>query len=801
MGTEKFLDNKHHITLDGILPDAKDLPRSFYKALLEAIPGSVFIIDANGRLVGWNNFARDVIFGQPEDRMKGADSFATVHPDDLPDIRRKFLTVLNSGVEVTTETRVIHPGKKGCEWRMAHGRRIMIDGEPFVLVIGIDITELKRVESELKENRLRLNQALTAARAGVWEWDLKSGKNVWSDELWELYGLKRESSPPTLELWIGSIHPEDRDKVFMAISAANKLEREINIEYRVTHADGSIHWLMSRGMPVRNDDGQVVRYIGTIIDITERRQTEDELGKSRAQLIFALEKSGIGWWDLDLLDHTTKRTLEHDRIFGYETLLPVWTYEMFLDHVVQEEREQVHRLHQEAKANKSDWSFECRIRRTDGEIRWIWVASGFMHDKAGNLRDQFGIVQDITERKREEQEREKLQSQLHQSQKMELIGQLAGGIAHDINNVLTAILGHTELVLDDVDDSSPFVDSLQQIHNSANRAAHLIHQLLAFARKQTMVPKILELDNAVGTLYPMLKRLIGEQIDFAWRPEGSHALIRIDPSQLDQIVTNLCVNARDSIAGSGTVSIETSVILVDEADCDAGHPCRTPEDYVMLSVIDNGCGIEKTVLPHIFEPFFTTKEVGKGTGLGLSTVYGIVKQNSGFIEVLTKPGQGTTFNVFLLRHIENEAKSVLNEKRKASGGRGKNILVVENEPDLLKLIRKVLEEDGYSVLSATTAEEAIRTAGKLKGQIDLLVTGAVFPDLNSVKLSKQLQKINPVIKILFMTGYAPAEIEKNKNSQDGVEFIRKPFEIKTFLSTVQKALSSAPTADNLPDKA
>jgi signal transduction histidine kinase len=236
---------------------------------------------------------------------------------------------------------------------------------------------------------------------------------------------------------------------------------------------------------------------------------------------------------------------------------------------------------------------------------------------------------------------------------MELTGQLAGGIAHDINNVLTAILGHTELVLDDINIDSPFIDSLRQIHNSANRAAHLIHQLLAFARKQTILPKILVLDDAVGTLYPMLQRLTGEQIDFAWNPEGSGALVHIDPSQPDQIVTNLCDNERDAIAGTGKVSIDTSVILVDEATCNAGHPCRTPGNYVRLSVTDNGFGIENTVLPHIFEPFFTTKEVGKGTGLGLSTVYGIIKQNNGYIDCLTKSGKGTTFHVYLLLHSEN----------------------------------------------------------------------------------------------------------------------------------------------------
>ena len=282
--------------------------------------------------------------------MQGIDPFASIHPDDVGCITKKFLDVLMQGVEETAETRVIHNGKTDYEWRLTHGKRIMIDGEPFVLVIGIDINELKRVETELEKNRLQLNQALVAARAGIWEWDLKSGKNFWSDELWDMYGLKREGTQASHELWISTIHHEDCEKALKVVTEAVTNESDVNIEYRVTHPDGSLHWLMSRGMPVKDNDGLVVRYIGTIIDITERRQTEDELRKNRAQLIFALEKSGIGWCDLDLLNNTTKRTLEHDRIFGYESLLPHWTYEIFLDHVVPEDRDLVNRLYQEAKA-------------------------------------------------------------------------------------------------------------------------------------------------------------------------------------------------------------------------------------------------------------------------------------------------------------------------------------------------------------------------------------------------------------------------------------------------------------------
>ncbi|NTW52625.1 MAG: PAS domain-containing protein [Chlorobiaceae bacterium] len=787
----------NHMPACDILPDQREMPLLFYKALLDAIPGSVYIMDARGGLVGWNNFTRDVIFGKPESEMHGTDSFGSIHPDDRGLIRRKFLNILKNGVEESAETRVIYHGKTDYEWRLAHGRRIMIDGEPFVLAIGIDITNIKRIESELKKNRMRLNQALGAARAGVWEWDLKSGSSFWSDELWALYGLKRSGAKASHELWISTIHPEDRQHTLTALYEAKNHAREVNIEYRVSHPDGSLHWLMARGMPVRDDDDQVIRYIGTIIDITERRQTEEELKKSRAQLLFALEKSGIGWWDLDLEKNTTKRTLEHDRIFGYDSLLTKWTYEMFLDHVVPEEREQVKRIHEEARLNKSDWSMECRIRRKDGEIRWIWSACGFMLDKTGKPIDLFGIVQDITERKNEEQEREKLQSQLHQSQKMELIGQLAGGIAHDINNVLTSILGHTELVLDDINNTGPFAESLQQVHNSAIRAAHLIHQLLAFARKQTMVPKILELDDAVGNLYPMLLRLIGEHIDFAWHPDGSHTYVLIDPSQLDQIVTNLCVNSRDAISGSGSIAIETALIHVDEATCAAGHPCRTPGDYARLSVIDSGCGIEKSVLPHIFEPFFTTKEVGKGTGLGLSTVYGIVKQNNGYLECLTKPGKGTTVNVYLLQHTHGTGTAELRDENISYHCRKKTILVVEEEPDILKLIKKVLQEHGYTVRSAPSAEKAIQTAEELRNQIDLVVTDTIFSDQISLKLMSRLLELNPDMKTLFMSGYCPEPIEQLKLFEDGINFIQKPFGIDLFLKAVQQTISTD-TTDQQP---
>ncbi|HWR00822.1 MAG TPA: GAF domain-containing protein [Chlorobaculum sp.] len=258
-----------------------------------------------------------------------------------------------------------------------------------------------------------------------------------------------------------------------------------------------------------------------------------------------------------------------------------------------------------------------------------------------------GVAWDIIAKKYAEESEQKMQAVVQYTQKMELIGQLAGGVAHDINNVLTSILGHAELVLDDINHAGPHNESLQSIRNSAIRAANLIDQLLAFARKQTIQPKILELDAAIGELYPVLQKLVGKDAVFKWHPGSKQSKVLIDPTQLDQIITNLCVNASDAIIASGTITIDTAIVKVERSDCYAGHTCQTPGDFVRISVVDTGSGIDESVLPHIFEPFFTTKEFGKGTGMGLSTVYGIVKQNNGYIDCLSLAGKGTSFNIFL----------------------------------------------------------------------------------------------------------------------------------------------------------
>jgi PAS domain S-box-containing protein len=398
-----------------------------------------------------------------------------------------------------------------------------------------------------------------------------------------------------------------------------------------------------------------------------------------------------------------------------------------------------------------------------------------------------GIFRDITARKKAEEEKAKLQDQLLQSQKMESVGRLAGGVAHDFNNMLGVILGHAEMALEKVDPAQSLHANLQEIRKAAVRSSDLTRQLLAFARKQTVSPKVLDMNGTVSGMLIMLQRLIGEDIHLAWLPGVNLWPIKIDPSQIDQVLANLCVNARDAITGVGKVTIETGNVSFDEAYC-ADHAGFVPGEYVLLAVSDDGCGMDNGVLSKLFEPFFTTKEVGKGTGLGLATIYGIVKQNNGFINVYSEPDQGTTFRIYLPRHI-GKTEQVQTEGLQEPFMRGQEIvLVVEDEPALLDLSKLILEKQGYRVLTAGTPGEAIRLAEEYAGEIHLLITDVVMPEMNGRDLAKKILSLCPNLKRLFMSGYTSNVIAHHGVLDEGVHFIQKPFSRKDLAAKVREAL-------------
>jgi len=399
-----------------------------------------------------------------------------------------------------------------------------------------------------------------------------------------------------------------------------------------------------------------------------------------------------------------------------------------------------------------------------------------------------GIVEDINERKHAEEEQEKMQAQLLHSQKMELVGQLAGGIAHDFNNHLTAILGNVELAMQEVDASHPVAEYVSYIRQSAVRSAELTKQLLAFARKQKAVPKVLDLNAEIEELLPILRRLIDARIQIDWGSGGEKAFLSIDPSQLDQVLTNLCVNAQDAISGKGKITIATAIVQRKKGIVSEELPSVNSGCLVSLSVSDTGCGIDKQVVPHIFEPFFTTKDIGKGTGLGLSTVYGIVKQNKGSIECKTKKGHGTTFTVFFpLEEVERDVRPGSNADACCITGQ-KTVLLVDDEDTVLNLVKGILEKNDFRVITASDAETALEAAAQYQSQIDLLLTDIRLPKKNGVELIRQLQAEYPDLKTLLMSGYAECANDRDLLTDGRCTFISKPFTIRELLDAVSNAL-------------
>lgn len=431
---------------------------------------------------------------------------------------------------------------------------------------------------------------------------------------------------------------------------------------------------------------------------------------------------------------------------------------------------------------------ELRMVTQDNTTIWVQLSTTVVQDKDDVPVFRIVLI-DITERKRAEEERDKLESQLIQIKKMESIGRLAGGVAHEYNNMLAIIMGYTQIALDETDPASSLHQDLLQVQVAGQRSVDITRQLLSFARKQTVAPKILNLNAIIEIgILQMLRQLIGENIDLAWKPKANLLTVKIDASQVDQILINLCVNARDAISGTGKITVTTDKAILDGMYC-ANHPGATPGEYVLLTVRDDGSGIDKDILDNIFEPFFTTKELGQGTGLGLSTVFGIVKQNNGYINVDSIQGVGTTFSIYLPRYGDpaDQARKGVQAVPVASRGI-ETILLVEDELMILNMATIMLRTKGYTVLSATTPNEAFELAEQHTGEIHLLVTDVLLPEMNGRELANRLNSLYPDMKLLFMSGYTADIIAREGVLEESCNFIEKPFSSLDLTSKIREIL-------------
>jgi PAS domain S-box-containing protein len=642
-----------------------------------------------------------------------------------------------------------------------------------IVIFSEDITERRQTEEALRESRLDLNRAQAVAQIGSWRMDVGLNELLWSDEVYHIFGIPKET-PLAYETFLGFIHPRDRDYVDRQWTAALR-GAPYDIEHRILVRD-SLKWVREKAELEFNKDGSLRGGFGTVQDITERKLAEAE----RQRLMAAIEQTG----EMIVITNSEGNIEYVNPAFEWRT---GYSREEVLGQNPSilnsgEHDEVFYRNLWETISSGRTWVGRMVNKRKDGTFFTENATISPVLDASGRTVNYVAVKRDITEEIR-------LAAQLQQAQKLESVGRLAGGVAHDYNNMLGVIIGYTELALDAVDPAERLHADLEEILKAANRSTAITRQLLAFARKQTISPVLLDLNQTVEGMLKMLRRLIGEDIDLAWLPKAGLWPIKMDPAQVDQILANLCVNARDAIAGVGKVTIETGRVVFDEAYC-ADHAGFIPGEFVLLAVSDNGCGMEKETLDYIFEPFFTTKDVDKGTGLGLATVYGIVKQNNGFTNVYSERDHGSTFKIYLPRAEVQPLKKAHTQETKKNLKGTEIVLLVEDEESNLALCKALLERHGYMVLAAGSPAEALSMAENHPGGIHLLLTDVVMPGMNGKDLKEKLSVFKPGLKCIFMSGYTANVIAHHGVLEEGIHFLQKPFSVKTLAEKVREVLDA-----------
>lgn len=748
--------------------------REQYFKFFQGASDLMVIADPNGAFLSINPACTEKL-GYSEDELVARPFIDFVHPDDRQDTLDEMARQQKIGSSMNFENRYIC---KDGSYKWLSWRATFVKDEGLTYATARDITDLKQAEQSLRESEERFRSffELTADMACI----AASGYFLQLNEAWEkVLGYSRQELME--RPFIDFIHPEDQESTRQVIEEKiAKGETVISFENRYICKDGSIAWLewTSKPLPELGIEFAIAR------DITERKRMEHEIlaasSYSRNLIETSLDPLVTISTEGKIMD--VNKATETVTGISRDTLIGSDFSSYFTD--PNKAREGYQQVFEEG----SVMDYPLAIRHTSGKITDVLYNAAVYRDESGDIAGIFAAARDITERKNAEEERERLREQLVQAQKMESVGRLAGGIAHDFNNALQTILGNAELALMETSGQNDLRENLEAVKRAGEHSADLTRQLLAFARQQTVDPVIIDLNETVSDILGMLKRLIGENIDVVWESQAEKATIKVDPAQVSQVLANLCVNARDAIDGVGTITIQTRDVRFDEAYVHE-HPGFEEGEYILLAVSDDGCGMNEEVREHIFEPFFTTRPIGEGTGLGLATVYGIIRQNDGFVNVYSEPGVGTTFKIYLpLAAGETATKPA--SMPAMPQGHGETVLLVEDELTIIKVGIKMLESLGYKVIAADNPDRALEIAQTSIEEISLLVTDVVMPGMNGYELATRLQELKPAMRCLFMSGYTSNVITHNGVLDEGLNFMPKPFSIEELADKVRSVLDA-----------
>lgn len=740
-------------------------------------------MDVNEAFAQLNGYSREEIIGRTSEQLRLW--YSGNRAQMIAELREKEYVVF------TMQARCKNDDVRALS---AYLQLIELDDEPCILGTFVDITERQKAEAALRESEERLQLFIDHAPAALAMFDRDMRYIAVSHRWIADFGLGSQELRGRLHY---EIFPEIGEEIKQIHRRGLAGESMSGDDDHFERVDGSIQRLRWEMHPWRDSRGGIGGIVIFSENITEQKQALMALRESEERFRSLIEGApeAVFVQCEGTFRYVNQAMVKLMRAVRAEELLG----QPFLERILPEYHDVIRaRIQTQAETGVACTPVEQEYLCLDGTVIPVEISAIAIQFEGENGNLVF--VRDITGRREAERERKNLEVQLQQAQKMESVGRLAGGVAHDFNNLLMGIMGYTELCQNVLGSENPASTYLDEIMDAAERSAGITRQLLAFARKQTIIPVLIDLNEHVEATLKLLRRLVGEEIELAWRPRAKDARVMLDPSQLDQILANFAVNARDAIAGVGKLTVETGNVSFDAAYC-AEHKGATPGAYVMLSVSDSGCGMDCETMDHIFEPFFTTKPVGKGTGLGLATIYGIVKQNNGYINVFSEPGKGTTFRIYFPHCVQGT------EEVKGTAGSGElpggteTIMLVEDEKSVRLAVALLLQSLGYNVLSAASPDDALRQAAEYRGVIHLLITDVVMPGMNGRDLATRLSEMQPGLVCLYVSGYNADVIAHHGILDEGIYFLAKPFAREALANKVHEVLRAQKSSEKRIDSA
>jgi len=643
-----------------------------------------------------------------------------------------------------------------------------------------------RALARVTESRARLAEAQEIAHLGSWGWVVPTREAEWSSEMFNILGLPPRGAPPGLDELHRFVHPDDVNAVQAMLAGIIGGGQPAQLEFRIVRADGAVRHVHARGQAVAKNG--TTHLVGTVQDVTDHRRAEEALRASQERLNLALAGGRVAMWDMDMVSGHVHSSDGWEAVLGYAEAERGTSFDWWMSRVHPDEAPALQAAilgHLRAELAEIDVVF--RMLTPVGAWKWIHArARAGTRDRAGRALRVTGTASDITERT-------ELEHQLRQAQKMEAVGHLAGGVAHDFNNLLTVIKGCGEMVLDTFPPGDDRREELQEVVHAADRAADLTRQLLAFSRRQVLQPQVVDPRVSVHAVGGMLRRLLGVDITISVTDDGESGSVRVDPGQLEQVLVNLAVNARDAMPHGGrlTTHVGNQVVSPQMAAAMVGPDPVAPGEYVVVTVADTGLGMDAHTLAHAFDPFFTSKPAGKGTGLGLATVHGIVRQSGGYVAVESAPGQGTCFSLYLPRHHEVSAgRPVAPAPQPTPALRGREtVLLAEDEDVVRHLVRRMLEEQGYEVLAAANGLEALALAEtRAPGAIHLLLSDVVMPGMSGPQLAREMKQRHTGVPVLFISGHTDDRLPTPDETTD---LLMKPFAHIDLVRRTRAAIDAA----------